>query len=150
VAGLNGGGMAEWWSIEVWHGQSSAFGWQREYDSALIEAALTNGALDGRWHADRWGVAFEVLFEHEDQWEAFRNLPLVRAALDAVPDPVGGLLIYRGRGGGASTREPRRPKRPPAAGAMELPEPVEDSRLDLTDASPPDSVTVGVGDRLSA
>ena len=150
MAGLNGGGMAEWWSIEVWHGQSSAFGWQREYDSALIEAALTNGALDGRWHADRWGVAFEVLFEHEDQWEAFRNLPLVRAALDAVPDPVGGLLIYRGRGGGASTREPRRPKRPPAAGAMELPEPVEDSRLDLTDASPPDSVTVGVGDRLSA
>jgi len=142
--------MAEWWSIEVWHGQSSAFGWQREYDSALIEAALTNGALDGRWHADRWGVAFEVLFEHEDQWEAFRNLPLVRAALDAVPDPVGGLLIYRGRGGGASTREPRRPKRPPAAGAMELREPVEDSRLDLTDASPPDSVTVGVGDRLSA
>jgi hypothetical protein len=142
--------MAEWWSIEVWHGESSAFGWQREYDSALIEAALTNGALDGRWHADRWGVAFEVFFEHEEQWEAFRNLPLVRAALDAVPDPVGGLLIYRGRGGGASTREPRRPKRPPAAGAMELPEPVEDARLDLTGASPPGSVTVGVGDRLSA
>lgn len=142
--------MAEWWSIEVLHGESSAFGWQREYDSALIEAALTNGALDGRWHADRWGVAFEVLFEHEEQWEAFRSLPLVRTCLDAVPDPVNGLLIYRGRGGGASTREPRRPKRPPAAGAMELPETIEDSYLDLTDTSPPDSVTVGVGDRLSA
>jgi hypothetical protein len=94
-------------------------------------------------------VVFEVFFEHEEQWEAFRNLPLVRASLDAVPDPVDGLLIYRG-GGGASTREPRRPKRPPAAGAMELPEPVEDSHLDLTGASPPDSVTVGIGDRLSA
>ena len=137
--------MAEWWSIEVSHGESSAFGWQREYDSALIEAALTNGALDGSWHADQWGVAFEVLFEHEEQWEAFRNLPLVRASLDAVPDPVHGLLIYRGRGGGASTREPRRPKRPPAAGAMELPEPVEDSCLDLTGTSPPDAVTAEMG-----
>jgi hypothetical protein len=137
--------MAEWWSIEVSHGESSAFGWQREYDSALIEAALTNGALDGSWHADRWGVAFEVLFEREEQWEAFRNLPLVRASLDAVPDPVHGLLIYRGRGGGAGTREPRRPKRPPAAGAMELPEPAEDSCLDLTGTSPPDAVTAGAG-----
>ena len=137
--------MAEWWSIEVSHGESSAFGWQREYDSALIEAALTNGALDGSWHADRWGVAFEVLFEREEQWEAFRNLPLVRASLDAVPDPVHGLLIYRGRGGGAGTREPRRPKRPPAAGAMELPEPAEDSCLDLTGTSPPDAVTAGTG-----
>ena len=137
--------MAEWWSIEVSHGESSAFGWQREYDSVLIEAALTNGALDGSWHADRWGVAFEVLFEHEEQWAAFRNLPLVRASLDAVPDPVQGLLIYRGRGGGASTREPRRPKRPPAAGAMELPEPGEDSYLDLTGTSPPGSVTAGIG-----
>ena len=135
--------MAEWWSIEVSHGESSAFGWQREYDSALIEAALTNGALDGSWHADRWGVAFEVLFEREEQWGAFRSLPLVRASLDAVPDPVHGLLIYRGRGGGASTREPRRPKRPPAAGAMELPEPVEESYLDLTGTSPPDAVTAG-------
>ena len=137
--------MAEWWSIEVSHGESSAFWWQREYDSALIEAALTNGALDGSWHADRWGVAFEVLFEREEQWEAFRNLPLVRASLDAVPDPVHGLLIYRGRGGGAGTREPRRPKRPPAAGAMELPEPAEDSCLDLTGTSPPDAVTAGAG-----
>ncbi len=54
--------MAEWWSIEVLHGEFSAFQWQKAHDSELIEAALTNGALDGTWHADRWGVAFEVCF----------------------------------------------------------------------------------------
>src|SRR6266568_1166468 len=47
--------MAEWWSIEVLHGEFSAFLWQEQHDSALIEAALTNGAVDGAWHADRWG-----------------------------------------------------------------------------------------------
>jgi hypothetical protein len=49
--------------------------WQEQHDSALIEAALTNGVGDGAWHADRWGVVFEVLFDTEQQWEAFRSLP---------------------------------------------------------------------------
>jgi len=93
--------VAEWWSIEVLHGEVSAFRWQEQHDSALIEAALTNGVRDGAWHADRWGVVFEVLFDTDEKWEAFRGLPVVRAALDAVPDLVNGLLIYRGRGGGA-------------------------------------------------
>jgi len=83
--------MAEWWSIEVLHGEFSAFRWQEQHDSALIEAALTNGALDGAWHAGSWGVVFEVLFQTEEQWRAFRNLPVVRAALDrssrAAPSP---------------------------------------------------------------
>ena len=108
--------MAEWWSIEVLHGELSAFRWQEQHDSALIEAALTNGAIDGSWHAGSWGVVFEVHFETEQQWQAFRNLPAVRAALDAVPDPVNGLLVYRGRGGGADARQPRlpSPRRPRA------------------------------------
>src|ERR1019366_7500967 len=93
--------MAEWWSIEVLLGEFSAFRWQEQHDSALIEAALTNGAVDGSWHADRWGVASEICFENEERWETFRSLPAVRAALDGVPDPVSGLLVYRGRGGGA-------------------------------------------------
>lgn len=107
--------MAEWWSIEVLHGEFSAFRWQEQHDSALIEAALTNGAIDGSWHADSWGVVFEVLFEAEEQWQAFRNLPAVRAALDAVPDPVNGLLVYRGRGGGAGAgnRAGQSPRQPP-------------------------------------
>ena len=95
--------MAESWSIEVLHGETSAFPWQQQHDSTLIEAALTNGALDGKWHADSWGVAFEVLFDTAEQWETFRSLPAVRAALDGVPDPVNGLIIYRGRGGSSGS-----------------------------------------------
>ena len=129
--------MAQWWSIEVMHGGFSAFRWQEQHDSALIEAAVTNGARDGTWHADEWGVVFEVLFDTEEQWETFRGLPVVRAALDAVPDPVNGLLIYRGRGGGAGAREPRRPRPAPSAGAISLPESGESPYLDLTSADRP-------------
>jgi hypothetical protein len=128
--------MADWWSIEVLHGEMSAFRWQEQHDSVLIEAALTNGAIDGSWHAGSWGVALEVLFESEQQWQAFRNLPAVRAALDAVPDPVSGLLIYRGRGGGSDARNPRRPKPAPAASAVSLSEPRDEAHLDLTRSDP--------------
>jgi hypothetical protein len=130
--------MAEWWSIEVLHGESSAFQWQDAYDSELIEAALTNGALDGSWHADRWGVAFEVCFETEAQWEAFRALPIVRAALDAVPDPVNGLLIYRGRGGTSAAGKPRRPRPAPSASAIALPAPDDELLVDVTGIEPPE------------
>jgi len=130
--------MAEWWSIEVLHGAFSAFQWQQSYDSDLIEAALTNGALDGTWHAGTWGVAFEVCFNSSEEWDAFRSLPLVRAALDAVPDPVSGLLIYRGRGGTSASRQPRRPRPAPSAGSLALPEPADAAILDLTRAEPPE------------
>jgi hypothetical protein len=133
--------MAEWWSIEVLHGEFSAFQWQQAYDSELIEAALTNGALDGTWHSDKWGVAFEVCFNTAEEWEAFRDLPVVRAALDAVPDPVNGLLIYRGRGGTSASGKPRRPRPAPSAGAMALPEPEDELYLDLASATPAGLVT---------
>jgi hypothetical protein len=136
--------MAEWWSIEVQHGEFSAYRWQEQHDSALIEAALTNGAIDGSWHAGSWGVIFEVLFETSEQWEAFRALPAVRAALDAVPDPVNGLLVYRGRGGGADARKPRKPKPAPAASAVSLPEPQSEPHFDLTNASPQDLATAAM------
>ena len=129
--------MAEWWSIEVLHGESSAYRWQEEHDSELIEAALTNGARDGVWHADSWGVVFEVCFETEDEWLAFRALPVVRAALDAVPDSVNGLLVYRGRGGSSASGKPRKPRPAPGVAAMALPEPEEELYLDLTGAAPP-------------
>jgi len=129
--------VAEWWSIEVLHGEVSAFRWPEQHDSALIEAALTNRVRDGAWHADRWGVVFEVLFDTEEQWEAFHGLPVVRAALDAVPDPVSGLLIYRGRGGGAGAREPRRPMPAPSSRAVSLPGPADEPYLDLAAVSAP-------------
>jgi hypothetical protein len=68
---------------------------------------------------------------------AFRALPVVRAALDAVPDTVNGLLIYRGRGGGAGAREPRRPKPAPSSAAVLLPGPADEPYLDLAAASTP-------------
>lgn len=115
--------MAEWWSIEVFHGELSAERWRDAYGSALEEPAVTRGAAEWHWHRHRWGVVFEVCFPDEQSWAAFRDLPQVRAALDAVPDRVNGLLIYRGRGGAAGVPS-RRPHRPGAgAGALELPEP---------------------------
>ena len=136
--------MAEWWSIEVLHGEFSAFRWQEQHDSALIEAALTNGAVDGAWHADRWGIVFEICFDDEERWETFRRLPAVRAALDGVPDPVNGLFVYRGRGGGAGDRKPRQPRPAPSASAVSLPEPRTAPHLDLTGISPPDPVRAGM------
>ena len=78
------------------------------------------------------GVVFEVAFPDEAQWAAFRALPGVRAALDAVPDPVNGLLIYRGRA--AARVPPRRAGhgRPAGAGMMALPEPGDEPVIDLT------------------
>ncbi len=54
--------------------------------------------------------------------------PLVKAALDAVPDPINGLIYYPGQGGTALASVPRRPKPAPAAAAAELPEPGPSSR----------------------
>jgi hypothetical protein len=128
--------MAEWWAIEVFHGEfQAASRWKDAYSSSLIESAITNGAIEWAWAEHRSGVVFEVLLP-DDRWEAFRALPAVIAALDAVPDPVNGLLIYRGRGGGAGARSPRRPRPTAGAGAVELPEPEGDRVLDLTAATP--------------
>ncbi len=97
--------------------------WKEAHQDALTEAAVTHGATYWEWHEHKHGVVFEVLFDDDKQWEGFRELPAVRAALDNVPDPVNGLLIYRGRGGGAGSRKPRKPKPAPSASAIELPEP---------------------------
>jgi hypothetical protein len=129
--------MTAWWSIEVFHGEFSARRWQDTYSSALIESALSHGATDWEWHEHRWGVVFEVEFRTDAEWEAFRTLPIVQAALDAVPDPVNGLLVYRGRGGGAGSASPRRPRPSAGAGAMSLPEPGAEPVVQVTGMTPP-------------
>ncbi|MGE5135113.1 MAG: hypothetical protein ACM32E_19660 [Gemmatimonadota bacterium] len=142
--------MAEWWSIEVFHGELSADRWRDGYGAELAESAVTHGALDWGWHRHSWGVVFEVCFSGEASWTEFRGLPVVRAALDAVPDRVNGLLIYRGRGGSAGTPS-RRPRRPSAgAGALELPEPQAERVLDLTYAGDRPASDVGGAGRLTA
>ena len=136
--------MAGWWSIEVFHGESSARLWQDSYSNSLIEAAVTHGATSWEWHEHRWGVVLEAEFPEDRHWEAFRALPAVQAALDAVPDPVNGLLVYRGRGGGAGATTGRRPRPTVGAGAMALPEPGDEPVLKLTSATTPDVlVTTG-------
>ena len=122
--------MAEWWSIEVFSGDKlPASGWRYAYEDELTEAAITHGAMYYEWHDTEYGVIFEVLFHDDEQWEAFRALPAVRAALDGVPDPVNGLIIYRGRGGAAGARKPNKPKPAPGAAALELEEPQEERRI---------------------
>ena len=129
--------MSEWWSIEVFHSEFPAGLWRDTHSSMLIESAVTAGATSWEWHEHRWGVVFEVEFGDDSRWEAFRAIPAVQAALDAVPDPVTGLLVYRGRGGGSGASSPRRPRPTAGAGAMALPEPGEQERADLTAVAPP-------------
>ena len=131
--------MAEWWSIEVFDAeQLPGRQWKEAHQDAITEAAITHGATSWEWHEHQYGVVFEILFEDDGQWEAFRALAAVQAALDNVPDPVNGLLIYKGRGGGAGPRKPRKPKPAPSAMAVELTEPVQDEvvRLVVSEAQP--------------
>jgi hypothetical protein len=127
--------MADWWSIEVFDSQiQAALRWKDSHRTQIVESAITSGAVEWAWVEHKAGVVFEVCFTDEAAWEAFRALPGVQAALDSVPDPVNGVLVYRGRGGGAGARQPRRPKPSAGAGALELPEPADDRRWDLTNA----------------
>jgi hypothetical protein len=135
--------MADYWSIEVFNGSSSsAMAWRQAYGSALVESALSNGASEWAWVETRWGVVLEVSFAEEADWLRFRALPAVRAALDGVPDPVNGLLVYRGRGGSSGANSPRRPRPVPSAGAVALEETVTEVVLDLTAGTAGDHAAV--------
>jgi hypothetical protein len=131
--------MPEWLTVEVFDGDVPASGWRRAHENALIEAALTHGASFWDWHTTRWGVVLELVFDSDERLERYRSLPVVRAALDAVPDRVHGLLVYRGRGGGAGALVPRRPRPAPVAGAAALPDPELDELARLSNE--PDGVT---------
>ncbi len=118
------GDVAEWFSIEVLDG-SSARAWKEAYGDAVVATAHTEGVSDWVWHEFGWGVVLELELPDEFAWERLLAAAAVRAALDAVPDPVGGLLVHRGRGGSAGVRWPRQPRPLAGAGAVALPEPVE-------------------------
>ena len=121
--------MGDWWSIEVANGEFSASSWKDAHGRDLIRTAVEYGAEDWAWVERPWGVILELCFPEGMAsgmgWELFRDSPLVRAALDAVPDPVSGLIVYPGRGGSSLSRVPRKPKPAPAAAAAELPAPQE-------------------------
>src|ERR1700730_3920315 len=117
--------MTAWLSIEVLDGASSASLWSEAHGDALVEAAFLSGATDWNWHRHTWGVVLELAFDEDEAWDLFRALPSVMAALDAVPDPLTGLIVYRGRGGSAGTWEPRRPRPMVGSGSAALPIPWE-------------------------
>jgi hypothetical protein len=114
-----------WWTIEVRDGVLSAMRWKDGYGEALLEAALTHGAKRWEWTVMPGGVVLEVAFNEQDDWDRFRALPVVTAALDATPDPVNGLYVYPGRGGNAGAASPKRKPKPAGAGGAAIPLPVE-------------------------
>jgi hypothetical protein len=113
--------VPEWLTIEVLDGEVPASEWRRAYEDVFVEAAITSGAVYWEWHDTRWGVVLELVFDDDERLERYRALPVVRAALDAVPDFAHGLIVYRGRGGGAGASVRRRPRPIPVAGAAPLP-----------------------------
>ena len=131
--------MAEWFSFEVMNASTSARPWYEAYSDLLVGLALSHGAVDWEWHLPSWGCLFEVAFADDAAWERFRRHPTVQAALDAVPDPVNGLLVHRGRGGSSGARWPRRPRPLSGAGSAALPlpfEPLEEAVFGLAEVLP--------------
>lgn len=117
---------ADWWSIEILdaeHAEISAASWRDAYAQTLAESLITNGASSWEWYAHSWGIVLEVAFADERGWLAWRALPGTQAALDAVPDPVTGLLVHRGHGGASGRYVARPPRIAPAADSVALPEP---------------------------
>jgi hypothetical protein len=140
--------VSAWYSIEVFDGATSASVWAEAYRDALMETAITSGASDWSWHRHTWGVVFEVCFADEQAWERYANLPVVRAALDAVPDPVTGLIVYRGRGGSSGSPYPRKPRPLTGSGSAALPLPwirPSDDVLSVSSLPRPSMPLVGAG-----
>jgi hypothetical protein len=114
-----------WITVEVFDGGfSPAALWADAWRDRLVEAAVTGGARFWDDHAHRWGVVLEFTFDDEQARDAFRDSPLLRAALDHAPDRV---LVYPHRGGSAPIRQPRRPRTLLRSGGAEIPPPDPDA-----------------------
>jgi hypothetical protein len=125
-----------WMSIEIFDGATSSAGsWQEAWGDALVENAIVSGATDWNWHRGSFGVIFEVAFDDEEAWDAYRASLGVEVALSAVPDPVRGLIVYKGRGGSSGTRKPRKPRPLIGSGAATLPLPLDEEWFLLLEQS---------------
>jgi len=116
--------VAQWFSIEVLDGGYAAAGWADAFGDSLVTEALSGGALDWGFHPHSWGTIFEVQFADEAAWERFRASIAALRALDAAPDPLTGVIIYKGRGGDTGGRIPRRGRPLTGSGAAALPIPL--------------------------
>jgi hypothetical protein len=135
--------VAEWLTVEVVDAAVPASEWHRAHGEALVETAVTSSAVYWDWHETRWGGVLELVFPDDDRLDRFRRAPALLAALDAAPDPVHGLAVYRGRGGASGSRVPRHPNLLPVAGAAAWPLPEEErhlgtgpGRYDVADGDP--------------
>jgi hypothetical protein len=118
--------VPEWFSIEVSNGSFwSARAWAEGWRDAILAGGYGEGLTDWAAHEFSWGVVLELELPDELAWQRLLASAAIKAALDAVPDPVHGLSIHRGRGGSAGVVGPRRPRPMAGAGAVALPEPVE-------------------------
>jgi hypothetical protein len=115
--------VEHWLTVEVLDADTPASGWLRSWHDSLAETAVSSGAVYWDDHEHQWGVVLEFAFDDEAARDRFRQHPAVRAALDAVPDVVNGVLVYPHRGGGSGSRVPRRPRPVLGSGAVALPEP---------------------------
>lgn len=134
-----------WMSMEIFDGRFSAGSWAEAWGDRLVENAVVSGALDWQWHRSSWGVIFEVAFPDQEAWERYRTSPGVQTALDAVPDPVGGLIVYRGRGGSSGTRTPRKPHPLLGSGAAALPLPLDEEWFLFQQCSEPPARLLSYG-----
>ncbi|MCU1667965.1 MAG: uncharacterized protein JWP40_892 [Blastococcus sp.] len=125
--GRSVGTTVNWITVEVFDGGIPAAAWAHAWHDRLIEAAVTGGAVFWDEHEHRWGVVLELAFADEHQRDGFRQAPVLLAALDAVPDPVNGVLVYPHRGGGSGSRQPRRPRPVHITDAAALPAPDPDA-----------------------
>ncbi len=116
-------------AIEILDGAFPASSWQRAWGDSVTNAAMSWSGLDWDWRSFSWGLLLMIAFPSEAEYEQWRQVPAVIAALDAVPDPVNGLVFHRGWGGTSGSGEPRRGKPMAGAGGAEVPVP-EDLVLD--------------------
>jgi len=112
-----------WLTVEVFDADIPATAWMRGWHDALVQTALSTGAVFWDDHAHAWGVVLEFTFADEHARDRFHGHPTLLSALDATPDPINGTLVYPHRGGGAGSRVPRRPRPSPSVDAVEMPEP---------------------------
>ena len=112
-------------SIEVFNGSFAASLWADAHNDALVESAVTAGAIDWDLKRTAWGVVFEVAFKTEAEWELYKLSDAVRNALQTAPEPDTGVLIYRGRSLDTGPINPRKPKPRSGSGAAALSLPIE-------------------------
>lgn len=116
--------------MEILEGETSAHLWLAAYGDEITRAAYSSGASEAVSKRLRWGALLEFAFATEAAFEEFLKLPVVRAALDAVPRPVNGVIYHRGWGGTGGDGEVRRPRPFTGSGAAEVPVPLKRELVD--------------------